>query len=197
MQQRTVVPISPHGEVRITKEYMELNKQLHAERLDYGQMGSRHTDSVRGIAQVYECKSILDYGCGKQTLLESLRVPWARGYDPCIAGLDGEPDPADLVVCTDTLEHIEPECLEAVLNHLKFLTKRLLYVSISTRPAKKTLPDGRNTHLIVQPSKWWLDKLLVHWDMDTCRATEKEITCVMRVPGEAAREPVITNNIRK
>jgi hypothetical protein len=128
MPKDSVLPIC------ISPEYAALNRQLHEERLDYGSMGSKHADSVRGIAQVYDCRSLLDYGCGNQTLLEALRLPWARGYDPCVPGLDGTPEPADLVVCTDTLEHVEPECIEAVLDHIRSLSKRLLYVSISLRP---------------------------------------------------------------
>lgn len=181
----------------ITPEYAELNRQLHASRVDYGQLGHKHVDSVRGVAQVFQVRSILDYGCGKQTLLEALRLPYARGYDPCIAGLDGDPKPAELVICTDVLEHIEPECLDDVLDHIRSLTKRVLFTAISLREAKKTLPDGRNTHLIVQNAKWWLAKLLDRFDPDTIRATNDELQAVFRVPGEAAREPVIQQNIRK
>jgi hypothetical protein len=185
------------AEQRITSAYADLNRQLHSERVDYGAIGHRHADSVRGIAQVYGIKSLLDYGCGKQTLLETLRLPWARGYDPCVPGLDGEPQPADLVVCTDTLEHVEPECIEAVLDHIKSLARRLVFVNISLRAAKKTLPDGRNTHLIIQPSAWWMWRLLARWELDTARATEAELTAVLRVPGESARDPVLVNNVRK
>lgn len=181
----------------ITPEYAELNRQLHATRPDYGQMGHKHLESVRGIAQVFQVKSILDYGCGKQTLLEALRLPYARGYDPCVIGLDLPPAPADLVLCTDVLEHIEPECLEAVFAHLRELTRRVLFTAISLRPAKKTLPDGRNTHLIVQPARWWITRLMANFDPDTLRATDDELQGVWRVTGEPSREPVIQNNIRK
>lgn len=183
--------------MRITPEYAELNRQLHASRIDYGQMGHKHLESVRGVAQVFQVKSILDYGCGKQTLLEALRLPYARGYDPCVPGLDLDPTPADLVVCTDVLEHIEPDCIDEVLDHVRALTKRVLFVAISLRPAKKTLPDGRNTHLIIQTAKWWLTKLLDRFDADTIRATNDELQGVFRVAGEAAREPILQNNIRK
>lgn len=183
--------------MRITPEYASLNRQLHADRVDYGQLGNKHVESVRGIAQVFQIRSILDYGCGKQTLLETLRLPYARGYDPCVPGLELEPQAAEFVICTDVLEHIEPDCLEEVLDHLKTLTKRVLFVAISLREAKKTLPDGRNTHLIVRPARWWLSKLLERFEPDTIRATDSELQCVFRVPGEPSRDPILTNNIRK
>lgn len=179
----------------ISPEYQEVQKSFHKERLDYGANGHRHVQSVRSIAQAYDVKSMLDYGCGKQTLIEALRLPWARGYDPAIAGLDGEPKPAELVVCTDTLEHIEPDRLEAVLDHLQKLTQRVLFVVIHLGPAKKTLPDGRNTHLIIQPAAWWLWRLLARWDPDTIKCNEKELQGVFRVRGERSRDPS-PNNIR-
>jgi hypothetical protein len=69
------------------------------------------------------------------------------------------PDPADIVACTDVLEHIEPECLEDVLADLRRVTKKMGFFTIATRPAKKFLSDGRNAHLIQQDARWWLEKL--------------------------------------
>jgi len=183
--------------MRITPTYIEQNRLLHDQRVDYGQMGHKHLESVRGVAQVFGVRSILDYGCGKQTLLEALRLPYARGYDPCVPGLDAEPEPADLVVCTDVLEHIEPECIEAVLDHLKALTKRVFFGTVSLQPAKKTLPDGRNTHLLLRPAKWWLMQFMERFTMDTCRCTEGEVQLVLRAYGEPAHDTTIVNNIRK
>jgi 2-polyprenyl-3-methyl-5-hydroxy-6-metoxy-1,4-benzoquinol methylase len=91
-----------------------------------------------------------------------------REYDPAIAGKEASPAPADLVVCTDVLEHVEPELLDHVLDHLQGLARRLLFLVVATRSAKKTLEDGRNAHLIVEPDAWWRDTLerrlsIVHW----------------------------------
>jgi hypothetical protein len=80
-------------------------------------------------------------------------------YDPGIPGKDHLPKPADLVVCTDVLEHIEPELLDGVLRHLYLLAGRGAYLVIATRLARELLPDGRNAHLIVQEPPWWLAKL--------------------------------------
>ena len=37
--------------------------------------------------------------------------------------------------------------------------KRIGYFVIHTGPAAKTLPDGRNTHLIQQNAVWWRNML--------------------------------------
>ena len=55
----------------------------------------------------------------------------------------------------DVLEHIEPECLDEVLDHLARITGKILFVAISTIPAKRYLTDGRNTHLIIREGDWW------------------------------------------
>jgi hypothetical protein len=64
-----------------------------------------------------------------------------------------------MVVCTDVLEHVEPEYLDNVLADIAGLTKQYAYFNISLMEAMKTLPDGRNAHLIVQPWQWWAEKL--------------------------------------
>lgn len=48
------------------------------------------------------------------------------------------------VYMTGVLEHIEPECLEQVLDHLQRLTRKIALLNIVTRPANKVLADGHN-----------------------------------------------------
>jgi hypothetical protein len=64
-----------------------------------------------------------------------------------------------MVACIDVLEHIEPDCLDDVLDHLKHLTGKIGFFTVSCIPAKKTLPDGRNAHLIQESPEWWLPKI--------------------------------------
>lgn len=178
----------------ISPAYRELNRQLHAERLDYGAGGhaAQHADAIRGIMTAYGLRSLLDYDCGKQVILELLRLPFAKGYDPCIAGLDVPPQPADIVICLDVMEHIEPDKVEAVLDHIQSLTKTIFYCTVSLVPAKKTLPDGRNTHICLRPAAWWLQHLLARWELDTYRGVDTEFTAVMRVRGTSAKNPMQT-----
>ncbi len=144
--------------MKITPEYRELNRTLHQTRPEYGVSGERYAELVLGACEVIHSRDILDYGCGKRTLEKALGFP-IRNYDPCIEGLDAAPEPADLVVCTDVLEHVEPDCLDDVLDDLKRVTRRLGLFVIATRPARKTLPDGRNAHLIQRPEAWWVGRL--------------------------------------
>src|SRR5215470_3483401 len=141
----------------ISPGYLELQKALHADGR-YGVSSGRWADTARQLAAREQCADILDYGCGQGQLKAALGNSVCE-YDPAIAGKEAEPEPADLVVCTDVLEHIEPDCLDAVLLHLRSKVKKQLLFAISLRPAGKTLADGRNAHLIVESAEWWLDRL--------------------------------------
>lgn len=141
----------------ISDAYRDMNKNLHAGGC-YGQSGDRWLASVQLLIDKFEPETILDYGCGQGALGRALGRPLAE-YDPAVPGKDQLPAPADLVVCTDVMEHIEPELIDGVLDHLRSVTKRYLFAVISTRPARKILPDGRNAHLIVEPWEWWEAKL--------------------------------------
>ena len=143
----------------ITEEYRDLNKKLHEEREDYGASSARWAPQIRDLCEHLETKDVLDYGCGKCKL--AFNLPFTiNNYDPCIDEFNYEPDPADIVVCTDVLEHIEPDCIDDVISHLLVLTKKCLFLNVATRPAAKTLADGRNAHLIVQSANWWIGGLI-------------------------------------
>ena len=142
--------------MKITPEYLEQNRKLHATG-KYGVSGQAWAPHVRQLSEQLRTRDILDYGCGQKRLERSLGFP-IRNYDPCIEGLDAPPEPADLVACTDVLEHIELDCLDDVLDDLKRVTRKVGFFVVATGPAEKFLPDGRNAHLIQEGQDWWLPK---------------------------------------
>lgn len=143
--------------MRITQQYLELQKELHS-RGNYGTSGAKHADRILELCKRLQTKDVLDYGCGQHWLQKSLPFP-IQEYDPALSGFDSDPGSADIVVCSDVLEHVEPECLDNVLGHLRALTKKVVLLDIATRPAKKFLADGRNAHLIQQHHCWWVDRV--------------------------------------
>ena len=160
----------------ITPEYRELNAKLHDRNPGYGAGYASSTwyPHISQFAKLLNASSILDYGCGKGQLGKSLSAWVVKGYDPAIPGRDDAPEPADLVVCTDVLEHIEPECLDAVMDDLKRLTIKGIFLTVALHPASKFLEDGRNAHLIQQKSEWWLPKIQARWDMRFFQAQVKD-----------------------
>ena len=163
--------------MNFTPEYAALQKQFHLERPDYGISGSRYAEHIAQLAKKMGTRDILDYGCGKATLQKSLPFP-IQNYDPFIPEYMGPPHSAELVVCTDVMEHIELECLDAVLCHIATLTQKIVFFQIATRPAAKTLPDGRNAHLIQQPVNWWLNRLMTYFNIHHLDDIQGGFICV-------------------
>ena len=133
----------------LTDKYKRQLEVMHQKYRTFG-AGSKHRrDFINSLGY----SDILDYGCGKGYLGTN------KKYDPAVDEFSKDPEPADLVVCTDVLEHIESECLDDVLKHIRSKMKQAGYFTIGCSPAAKKLPDGRNAHLIIQSPEWWLLKL--------------------------------------
>lgn len=137
------------------------------------------------MIDLMEVDELLDYGCGHRlSLRETLKPTRAiryQAYDPAVPEYSGEPEPSEMVVCIDVLEHIEPELLDNVLDHLESLTKRVLFATIATGPAGKNLPDGRNAHLIQKPSEWWIPKFVERFKLQGYHSrghTGFEVVCI-------------------
>jgi 2-polyprenyl-3-methyl-5-hydroxy-6-metoxy-1,4-benzoquinol methylase len=144
----------------ITPSYVKEQHRLHVDP-SYGSGSHRHAYLVAGMALIEDCKTVLDYGAGKGTLGTVLRNAGLQvaEYDPGVPGKEQSPEPADLVTCLDVLEHIEPDCFNDVLADLARLTKKRLFVDVSTKFTKfRWLSDGRNSHLIVKDIPWWTGK---------------------------------------
>lgn len=166
---------------------MLLSEQYRAEQARLHSFGNYGTASLGYgpmVSQIVErsgAETLLDYGCGSmRNLAKVLNCDVVyQGYDPAVPEFAEEPDPADLVVCIDVLEHIEPECLDAVLDHLKAKTRKHAFFTVHTGPAVKTLSDGRNAHLIQQPASWWLPKFSQRWTLLQFQANKSGFWVVM------------------
>ena len=159
----------------ITPEYAALNRQLHATSDTYGTSGHKWADQVFSLAQQCGALSVLDYGAGKCTLGKVLFAKYGRlpfefiEYDPAVPEKEHKPGQVDMVVCGDVLEHIEPDCLYAVLDDIRSIARKAVFLMVATQPAAKFLADGRNAHLIVEPIEWWLPKLMLRWRVKLLR----------------------------
>ena len=149
--------------MRISPEYRELNLQLHRSNPDYGRAAHAIAPMVVHLAQETNARTLLDYGCGKGTLRPAVLALApdleVAEYDPAMPGKDADPEPVDVAVCIDVLEHIEPDCLHDVLTHIQSLGQGGAFFIVDTVLAQKTLADGRNAHLIVEDMAWWREIL--------------------------------------
>lgn len=150
----------------ISQAYCKMNADIYNDsKRSAG--GAKHAAIVRQIAPKWETKTILDYGCGQgdfRKALYSLTIDYEiYEYDPAIKGKDfasGCNYNADLIVCADVLEHVEPDKIDNVMEHIFSLMMKGGYFVISLRETKVFLPDGRNAHILLRPVEWWLEKFM-------------------------------------
>lgn len=159
----------------ISPEYQKQQEELH-ETTDYGVVAEQYGPLVSSLIDAWGIDTVLDYGCGHNLSLQKTLAPERaiqyQAYDPAVPDYAGTPIPSQMVVCIDVLEHIEPECLEDVLDHLEELTEVVLVATVHCGPAGKTLSDGRNAHLIQQKLPWWLPKFWTRFTLQLVKATE-------------------------
>ena len=175
------------GDGVISEEYAEQNRLLHQRQAKFGYGGGQYAGRVYGLIATWQPKTVLDYGCGKGGLELAVRSLAANGsswrpingkklriyvtampewfsYDPAIPGRETIPDlPCDMLVCTDVLEHVETEFIEETMATLARLTGKVALLTIGLRKSNKTLPDGRNAHLIIKDREWWRDLIGQHF----------------------------------
>lgn len=173
----------------ITDEYLHLNQKLHREKDVFGCSGWHWANAIADLIQKNKIKSWLDYGCGMSSLVEAIkeRCPSLKyeytEYDPCMVGKDDMPEPAELVTCTDVLEHVEKSKINNVLSHITELTQRISFFVIATKLANRKLSNGKNTHSIVKGSVFWEKKLksLSGWRKMKKIKTKKDYKSIMMI----------------
>ena len=167
----------------ISPGYRDQLAQLHAQRPDFGARGHRWAGEAYKWSRSFGASTFLDYGAGKGSLLRAceqwLPEPYTwQDYDPAIAEYSFPPRPADLVMCLDVLEHVEPDHIDAVLDELRGLALKACVMFVDTGPAHKTLPDGRNAHIRQRPIRWWLDKMQDRFTLHTVLNERPEFLCI-------------------
>lgn len=163
-------PLPGPAEGVITPSYRAMQSEMHANNPGYGIASVEFAPTVATIVEHFDVDDLLDYGAGKGRLAQALATKCRRPvrvhhYDPAIEAWSATPQPTEMVVSIDVLEHVEPECLDAVLDDLQRCTLRLGLFAVHTGAALKVLADGRNAHLIQEPPSWWLPKIMSRFEM--------------------------------
>jgi 2-polyprenyl-3-methyl-5-hydroxy-6-metoxy-1,4-benzoquinol methylase len=146
----------------ISNKYLAELRKLHGGQKKWGHQGDRWAPRVLELIESLEVSDVLDYGCGQGALKKAVRekvFTVFNEYDPAIEGKNTPPARANLVVCTDVLEHVEPDCICDVLKHIHSLANPFVFLTIALLPARRTLPDGRNAHILLRSPEWWVSKL--------------------------------------
>ena len=140
--------------------------------------------TLMSLVKENNCKTLLDYGCGKAIPYDKnrckevdLRHPIQKLcnlksfdlYDPAYEKYTTLPDKKyDIVVCTDVLEHIAEQDIDYVLTEILSHSKKIVFLNISCQPALKHFKEGKfkgkNVHISVFDPSWWGHKIGNIWN---------------------------------
>ncbi|MDJ0859205.1 MAG: hypothetical protein QNI90_02560 [Dinoroseobacter sp.] len=148
------------------EQLIDQYRQVHASKI-YGQTSEILAGIIlKQIAVLPKIDSLLDYGCGQSRTADwiaKIHDATAYKYDPAIPGLDTLPAvETDFVLCTDVMEHIPLENVDAVLQQIRNISENAFF-NISCAKAAEILPNGENAHCTVRPPLWWKEKLAKFW----------------------------------
>ena len=140
--------------------------------------------TLMSLIKENDCKTLLDYGCGKAIPYDKdrckevdLRHPIQKLcdlksfdlYDPAYEKYATLPDKKyDIVVCTDVLEHIAEQDIDYVLTEILSRSNKIVFLNISCQPALKHFKEGKfkgkNVHISVFDPSWWGHKIGNIWN---------------------------------
>ena len=140
--------------------------------------------TLMSLVKENDCKTLLDYGCGKAIPYDKdrckevdLRHPIQKLcnlksfdlYDPAYEKYATLPNKKyDIVVCTDVLEHIAEQDIDYVLTEILSHSKKIVFLNISCQPALKHFKEGKfkgkNVHISVFDPSWWGHKIGNIWN---------------------------------
>lgn len=149
----------------INASYKEALQNEHQDE-NWGTTGARYSGyALRDVLRRGYLQSVLDYGAGKGTMAQEFpELQWTE-YDPGIPGKDVKPHVGsrfDLVVCTDVMEHVEGDKVDAVIAELATYTGTVLFVDIACYPTGKLFESGpyagQDLHITLETPEWWIAK---------------------------------------
>ena len=123
----------------------------------------RAKDDIKKMLEQFNCKTLLDYGCGhglqysKHNLDRYWGITELAKYDPGVREFDEKPQGSfDAVINTDVLEHIPEDYVYDVITDIFSYADKFVYFSIATGLAKAVLPNGENAHCTLKPHSEWI-----------------------------------------
>jgi cyclopropane fatty-acyl-phospholipid synthase-like methyltransferase len=148
----------------ISNSYKNLLSEMQSKNRFKG--GLQDYDEVFNFIKNENPLSVLDFGCAHGNLIKKLKEDFPKilfaGYDPGVVEYEVFPsNTVDCLISNDVIEHIEPKFLDLTLQEINKLFSKSARLIIACYPAKKDLPDGRNAHLTVENSDWWLEKIKI------------------------------------
>ena len=144
----------------ISEEHRSAETRRHISDPEYGGEAIAWAQQISTIINAIQCDTALDYGAGKGELHRHLELDHRVAvhlYDPAIPAISHAPEPQEIVLCINVLDHVEEASIDAVLDDLKRCTQRTIFM---------VLNEDR-------PMEWWLPKVMERFSIQSLvRSTE-------------------------
>jgi len=153
----------------MTYKDIQLYRELHTQNPAYGASGIEYYHAILDFINFHSPNSVLDFGCGKGTLVEKLRETTSGviidGFDPALQKFEiTRLKTYQMIITTDVLEHIHIDELDTLFKDIKKFQPNTMYHVVCNREAVHILPDGSNAHKIVESVEWWAEKIKTSFD---------------------------------
>jgi 2-polyprenyl-3-methyl-5-hydroxy-6-metoxy-1,4-benzoquinol methylase len=142
----------------VTDYYRSVLEKEHSIS-QWGVASVYYAPRIFDILSKYNLNELLDYGSGVGNLEKVLKKLnpniVVHKYEPGIPQWSTSPKPCKMVACIDVIEHVEPDCLNNVLDDLERVIEKYAFISISTVPATRVLNNGWNAHICLKKAEEW------------------------------------------
>lgn len=140
--------------VELGKQFQKLNKSWD------GKDTFSYHRQIRDVVKFYDCKTVLDYGCGKgnqwietvpfwpevepKSFKQYLGIDSVYQYDPCVEQFEQAPPNVkfDLVICNQVLPYIPDQDLVWLKQTLMQHTGKVCFIGMHSQP-----PQSQETNL--------------------------------------------------
>ncbi len=141
-----------------------MNRKMHHDGRFKGTTWLNNLEQFEDAVPDLENKIILDFGCGPLGGIRQRYGEHTVSYDPYVESFQAPPwdEEFDVVFSSDVLEHMTHREIAEFCQKVADSSANYAYLVVSTRAAKKTLPNGINAHLTVQQADWWFHFVLKH-----------------------------------
>lgn len=160
----------------VSDEYKKLLQHEHSTS-EWGIMAGKMINKLETFLIENNATEVLDYGAGSSSFKKALTLDNIKvyEYDPGVPELDVVPEPREYTICIDVLEHIEPNLIDSVIEDLARVTKIKGFFTIAMYPARRILQDGRNAHLILEDTSWWISKLCNYFNITNLKEINEQL----------------------
>ena len=161
------------------KTFLKEYKAMHnsGDKIFNGRSLVKYVGYIKNFLEDNDCKTLLDYGCGKghlymeehyESVTGLLKEPlpdfWNLDsyylYDPGCEDFKVLPtEKYDAVICTDVMEHVPEEDLGWVIEEIFSHAKKMVFLNVACFKALKTFKDGTNVHVSIFHHQDWLQFL--------------------------------------